>query len=51
MAFALSFAAGAMIAVTATELIAEAFEKKNPLSLVCFTIGFAVIMFLDLFFA
>ena len=51
MAFALSFAAGAMIAVTATELIAEAFEEKNPLSLVCFTIGFAVIMFLDLFFA
>ena len=51
MAFALAFAAGAMVAVTCTELIAEAFEKKRPLSLVCFTAGFAFIMLLDLLFS
>ena len=51
MAFALAFAAGAMVAVTSTELIAEAFAKKNTISLICFTVGFAFIMFLDLLFS
>lgn len=51
MAFALAFAAGAMAAVTVTELIAEAFSERSLLSLPCFAFGFALIMFLDLFFS
>ncbi len=51
MAFALAFAAGAMTAVTVTELIADAFGKRDPLTLFSFFVGFCVIMLLDLLFA
>lgn len=51
MAFALAFAAGAMTAVTVTELIADAFGKRDSLTLFSFSVGFCVIMLLDLLFA
>lgn len=51
MAFALAFAAGAMTAVTVTELIADAFSERNSLALFAFSLGFCFIMFLDLLFA
>ena len=51
MAFALAFAAGAMTAVTVTELIADAFGEREPLALFTFSAGFCFIMLLDLLFA
>ena len=51
MAFALAFAAGAMTAVTVTELIADAFSERNSPALFAFSLGFCFIMFLDLLFA
>ena len=51
MACALAFAAGAMTAVTVTELIADAFGKRDSLTLFSFSVGFCVIMLLDLLFA
>ena len=47
MPWALSFAAGAMIAVAAAELIPESFEKNGVLALVALLAGFALMMFLD----
>lgn len=51
MAFALAFAAGAMTAVTVTELIADAFGERDPLTLFSFSLGFCFIMILDLLFS
>lgn len=50
-AFALAFAAGAMVAVTAAELLADAFKEKKVTSLAAFSVGFILIMLLDLLFA
>lgn len=47
MPWALSFAAGAMVAVSASELIPESFEKNKTLALIGFLAGFALMMFLD----
>lgn len=47
MPWALSFAAGAMVAVTAAELIPESFSENKPLALVGIVLGFALMMFLD----
>ncbi len=50
MGFALAFS-GAMTAVTVTELIADAFGERDPLTLFSFSLGFCFIMLLDLLFA
>lgn len=50
-AFALAFAAGAMVAVTAAELLTEAFKEKKVVALAAFSVGFVLIMLLDLLFA
>lgn len=47
MPWALSFAAGAMIAVSVSELLPESFEKNKTLALFGFLAGFALMMFLD----
>lgn len=47
MPWALSFAAGAMVAVTAAELIPESFSENKPLALIGILAGFALMMFLD----
>lgn len=47
MPWALSFAAGAMVAVTAAELIPESFSENKPLALAGIIVGFALMMFLD----
>lgn len=47
MPWALSFAAGAMIAVSVSELIPESIERNKPLALVGLIAGFALMMFLD----
>ena len=46
--FLLSFSAGAMISVTASELIPESFKENKILASIGLSIGFAVMMFLDL---
>ena len=50
MPWALSFAAGAMVAVAATELLPESVEKRKSLSLVCLLLGFTIMTFFDTFF-
>ena len=47
MPWALAFAAGAMVAVTAAELIPESFSENKPLALIGLMLGFALMMFLD----
>lgn len=47
MPWALSFAAGAMVAVTASELIPGSFSKNKTLSAAGLILGFALMMFLD----
>ena len=47
MPWALSFAAGAMVAVTAAELIPDSFSENKPLALCGLILGFALMMFLD----
>jgi ZIP family zinc transporter len=47
MAWALSFAAGAMVAVTVAELIPESVEENKPLALCSLLFGFALMMLLD----
>lgn len=47
MPWALSFAAGAMIAVSASELIPGSFTEHKPLAFVGLIAGFALMMFLD----
>ncbi len=47
MPWALSFAAGAMVAVAAAELIPESFAENKPLALCGILVGFALMMFLD----
>ena len=47
MPWALSFAAGAMVAVTAAELIPDSFSENKPLALCGMILGFALMMFLD----
>lgn len=47
MPWALSFAAGAMVAVTASELIPGAFGKSRKTAFFGLLAGFALMMFLD----
>ena len=47
MPWALAFAAGAMVAVTAAELIPESFSENKSLALVGLLAGFALMMLLD----
>lgn len=47
MPWALAFAAGAMVAVSVSELIPESFSQNKPLALVGLIFGFALMMFLD----
>ncbi len=47
MPWALSFSAGAMIAVVCSELIPECFEKSKLLASVGVVLGFCLMMFLD----
>lgn len=46
--FLLSFSAGAMIAVSASELIPDAFKNNKILACIGLSAGFAVMMFLDI---
>jgi ZIP family zinc transporter len=48
--WALSFAAGAMVAVICSELIPESFEKDKIKATIGVCLGFAVMMILDLAF-
>ncbi len=48
MPWALSFSAGAMIAVVCSELIPECFEKSKPLASAGVVLGFCLMMLLDI---
>lgn len=51
MPWALSFAAGAMVVVTAAELLPESVPKNKPLALFGLIVGFSLMMLLDAAFA